>query len=122
MACFEKRMAAGYDDNGLPIPGKFPLVPDMAASGLWSTPKELLAIAEEFIKAFNGESSFLQAGSAREMARPVKDFPWTGLGVFTSGEDILVSQGWGENGQCMMKMNCRTGKISVVMTNRNPGH
>ena len=69
----------------------------------------------------NGQSSFLQPESAREIARPVKDFPWTGLGVFTGGEDILVSQGWGENGQCMMKMNCRTGEISVVMTNRNPG-
>ena len=31
-----------------------------------------------------------------------------------------MTQSWGENGQCMMKMNCRTGVISVVMTNRNP--
>ena len=31
-----------------------------------------------------------------------------------------MTQGWGENGQCMMKMNCNTGAISVVMTNRNP--
>ena len=52
---------------------------------------------------------------------PVLNFPWTGLGIFTGGEDILVSQGWGENGQCMMKMNCLTREISVVMTNRNPG-
>ncbi len=119
--CFEDRMATGYDDNGLPIPGRFPQVPDLAASGLWSTPKELVTIAKEFIKAINGESSFLQPASAREIAKPVKDFPWTGLGVFTGGEDRLVSQGWGENGQCMMKMNYRTGEISVVMTNRNPG-
>ena len=120
-ARFEDRMATGYDDSGLPIPGKFPQVPDLAASGLWSTPQELLAIAKGFVQAFNGENSFLQPESAREMAKPVKDFPWTGLGVFTGGENILVSQGWGENGQCMMKMNCRTGEISVVMTNRNPG-
>lgn len=120
-ARFVDRMATGYDDSGLPIPGRFPQVPDLAASGLWSTPKELVTIAKEFIKAINGESSFLQPASAREMAKPVKDFPWTGLGVFTSGEDRLVSQGWGENGQCMMKMNYRTGEISVVMTNRNPG-
>ena len=120
-ARFEDRMATGYDDSGLPIPGRFPQVPDMAASGLWSTPQELLAIAKGFVKALNGQSSFLQPELAREIARPVKDFPWTGLGVFTGGEDILVSQGWGENGQCMMKMNCRTGEISVVMTNRNPG-
>ena len=120
-ARFEDRMATGYDDSGLPIPGRFPQIPDLAASGLWSTPQELLAIAKGFVKAMNGQSSFLQPESAREMAKPVADFPWTGLGVFTVGEDILVSNGWGENGQCMMKMNCRTGKISVVMTNRNPG-
>ena len=57
----------------------------------------------------------------REIAAPVKDFPWTGLGVFTGGEGVLSSQGWGENGQCMMRMNCRTGEISAVMANRNPG-
>lgn len=32
-----------------------------------------------------------------------------------------MSQGWGENGQCMLKMNLRTGTACVVMTNRNPG-
>ena len=120
-ARFENRMAAGYDESGLPIPGKFPPVPDLAASGLWSTPWELLVIAKEFVKALHGESVFLQAVSAREMASPVKDFPWACLGVFTGGEDMLVSRGWGDNGQCMMKMNCRTKEISVVMTNRNPG-
>ncbi len=120
-ARFEDRMATGYDNSGQPIPGRFPQIPDQAASGLWSTPQELLVIAKGFIKAFNGETSFLQPESAREIAKPVKDFPWTGLGVFTGGENILVTQGWGENGQCMMKMNCRTGEISVVMTNRNPG-
>ena len=121
VACFEDRMATGYDDNDLPIPGRFPRVPDLAASGLWSTPKELLTIAKGFVRALNGESSFLRPESAREMAKPVENYPWTGLGVFTGGEDVLISQGWGENGQSMIKMNCRTGEISVVMTNRNPG-
>lgn len=118
---FGSRMAAGYDENVLPIPGRFPPVPDLAASGLWSTPKELLAIAKAFIAALHGDRSLLQTESAREMARPMKDFPWTGLGVFTNGENMLVSQGWGENGQCLMKMNCHSKEISVVMTNRNPG-
>ena len=121
MTRFENRMATGYDDNGRPIPGRFPQVPDLAASGLWSTPRELLTIAKGFVRAVNGENSFLQPESAREMAKPVKDYPWTGLGVFTDGKEILGSKGWGENGQCMMKMNCRKKEISVVMTNRNPG-
>ena len=73
------------------------------------------------MNALHGGSSLLKPETAQEMARPVKDFPWTGLGVFTGEKGILTSQGWGENGQCIMKMNCRTREISVVMTNRNPG-
>ena len=121
IARFENRMATGYDDHGLPVPGRVPLVPDLAASGLWSTPKELLILAKAFMMALHGESAFLQAESAREMVKPVRNFPWTGLGVFRNGEDTLISKGWGENGQCMMKMNTRTKRIAVVMTNRNPG-
>ena len=121
IARFENRMAAGYDDNGLPIPGKFLPVPDLAASGLWSTPKELLIIAKAFLEALHGGNFFLQKNAAQEMVKPTDRFPWTGLGLFIDGKDTLVSQGWGENGQCMMKMNIRTKKIAVVMTNRNPG-
>ena len=118
---FESRMATGYDDNGLPIPGRFPPVPDLAASGLWSTPKELLILTKEFIRALHGESTLLQQKTAQEMAKPVARFPWTGLGIFIDGKDTLVSQGWGENGQCIMKMNFRRNRAAVVMTNQNPG-
>ena len=114
-------MATGYDDTGMPIPGKYPVTPDLAASGLWSTPKDLLKLAAEFIRAVKGESTFLQADSALEIIKPVENYPWTGLGVFLDGTDTLVSKGWGENGQCMMKVHLRSGEISVVMTNKNPG-
>ena len=42
-------MATGYDGEGLSLPGKYPHQPDLAASALWSTPRELLAIAKAFI-------------------------------------------------------------------------
>lgn len=112
-------MATGYNEDGQPLPGK--LVPDLAASGLWSTPSDLLTIAGAFVSSLNGESDFLRKSLAREMAKPVEKFPWTGLGVFTGGKNILITQGWGENGQCMMKMNIHTGEIAAVMTNRDPG-
>ena len=121
IACFENRMATGYDEENRPIPGRFPSVPDLAASGLWSTPEELLTIAGEFMKAYAGRSSFLQQKTVREMVKPAEKFPWTGLGLLIGDHDTLISQGWGENGQCMLKMHCRTGEISAVMTNRNPG-
>ena len=53
--------------------------------------------------------------------KPADKFPWTGLGLFIGEDDTLISRGWGENGQCMLKMHRRTGEIAVVMTNRNPG-
>lgn len=113
-------MTTGYDGEGLPLPGKYPYQPDLAASALWSTPRELLAIAQAFVEAYHGRSAFLQEASARELLKRVEKFPWTGLGVFPQGEDVVMSQGWGESGQCMLKMNLRTGRIAVVMTNRNP--
>ncbi len=117
----DRNMAAGYDSEGLLIPGKYPQIPDLAASGLWSTPYELMMIAKEFIGAVNGRSSFLRRESAQEMIRPAENFSWVGLGLFLRGDDTLVSQGWGENGQSMLKMNHVTGEISVVMTNQDPG-
>ena len=94
--------------------------PDLAGAGLWITPWEMLTLGETFVESLNGKSGFLRAETAREMGSPAAQFPWTGLGVFISGEDTLMTQGWSENGQCMMKMNCRTGAVSVVMTNCNP--
>ena len=94
--------------------------PDLAGAGLWITPREMLVLGKTFVESLDGKSGFLRAETAREMSKSVTQFPWTGLGVFVSGEDTLMTQGWSENGQCMMKMNCRTGAVSVVMTNRNP--
>ena len=51
----------------------------------------------------------------------MENYPWVGLGVFLDGEDTVISKGWGENGQCMMKIHLQSGEISVVMTNKNPG-
>ena len=114
-------MATGYDENGIAIPGKFPQMPDLAASGLWSTPKELIKIAREFTAACNGESNLLKVGSALEMTKPSERFPWVGLGIFMDGENKLSISGWGENGQSRLKFNYRTGEAAVVMVNQNPG-
>lgn len=113
-------MTTCYDGNGSPLPGKFLPCPDLAGAGLWSTPKELLTIAKAFIAAYNGKCSFLQEESAKTMTMAPDLFPWAGLGIFVCDDGSLMTQGWGENGQCMMKINCRTGQISVVMANRNP--
>ena len=55
------------------------------------------------------------------MIRPAENFSWVGLGLFLRDGDTMVSQGWGENGQSMIKTDFATGEISVVMTNKDPG-
>ena len=42
-------------------------------------------------------------------------------GVFMGGENEILSRGWGENGQSMLKINYVTGNAAVAMTNQNPG-
>ena len=58
-------MATGYDGDSLAIVGRFPACPDLAGAGVWSTPKEFLRIAKEFVVAYTGRSNFLQEKSAR---------------------------------------------------------
>jgi hypothetical protein len=54
------------------------------------------------------------------MIKPTENFSWVSLGLFLRGDDTVVSQGWGENGQSMLKLNFVTGEIAVVMINQNP--
>lgn len=113
-------LTTGYGKDDLPIRGKYPISPDLAASGLWSSPRELMTIARDFIASVNGHGHILCQKSAREMMKSPENFPWVGLGLFKQGEDVIVSKGWGENGQCMLKINCRDDSIAVVMTNKDP--
>lgn len=114
------RLATGYKADGSPIIGKYPISPDLAASGLWCSPGELMAIARDFAASINGHGSILCQESVREMMKSPEKIPWVGLGLFKQGEDIIVSKGWGENGQCMLKINYKDNCISVVMTNKDP--
>lgn len=113
-------LATGYRGDDTPLEGKYPQCPDLAASGLWSSPKELLTIARDFADSFRGCGRILCRESVQEMIKPVENFPWVGLGLFKYGEDGIVSKGWGENGQCMLKINCKDSTIAVVMTNKDP--
>ena len=119
--CAQKgKMATGYKGDDSPIEGKYPVCPDLAASGLWTPPGELLTIAKDFVDSLHGHGRVLCRDSAREMTKSPENFPWVGLGLFKQGEDVIVSNGWGENGQCMLKMDLKVDSVAVVMTNKDP--
>ncbi len=114
-------VAVGWKEDGSLIEGKYPYCPDLAASGLWSTPTELAAIAIDFLSCLQGEGRLLTKQSAQEMIQKAFEIDWMGLGILRYGDTTLVSKGWGEDAQCMLKMNLINQSVRVIMANKDPG-
>jgi CubicO group peptidase (beta-lactamase class C family) len=66
------RSATAHPRNGVPMPGRWHVYPEMAAAGLWTTAGDLARIGCEFLRTLKGESSPLRlsAGLAGEMLKP----------------------------------------------------
>lgn len=108
----EKKLATGYLGNGDSIEDDFPICPDLSASALWSTSTDLMILADDFMNS-------IVDGYAKEMREGPEKFPWVGLGLFKD-EKYIITKGWGENGQCMLKLNLSNRSIGIIMTNKDP--
>lgn len=63
--------ATGYRGNGNEVEGKWPIYPEMAAAGLWTTPSQLIQYAIEVQKIYNSkEDGILKSGTIEEMLTP----------------------------------------------------
>lgn len=63
--------ATGYRGNGNEVEGKWPIYPEMAAAGLWTTPTQLIQYAIEIQKISNTkEDGILKYSSVKEMLTP----------------------------------------------------
>ena len=69
---FESRedLSSGYDSNGKPNDEKQILCPDLAAAGLWSTPYDMLILAQEFIDAMHDSGQVLPRQYISQMLSP----------------------------------------------------
>ncbi|QXE02822.1 serine hydrolase [Terribacillus sp. DMT04] len=117
--------SCGHHKNGKLVNGKFPIYPYPAASGLWSTPKDLALLVIEVMNSLNGESKLeLSVSKAMEVINPQGCKEWTGLGVFLDKTDKgieISSLGWGVGFQCMMVAYPYLKTGLVVMTNTDLG-
>lgn len=122
MERFEKTHAltTGYDGNGTRLEDAHVLCPDLAAAGLWTTPSDLADIAIDFMKSLSGKGKILSQSSALQMIQPAFGVEWSGLGILRYGDQTLVSKGWGEDAQCMMKMHLDGEYVKIIMENGNP--
>ncbi len=60
--------ATGYRGNGDEVEGKWPIYPEMAAAGLWTTPSQLILYAQEIQKIYQSqEDGLLKASTVNEM-------------------------------------------------------
>ncbi|MBL8765222.1 MAG: serine hydrolase [Phycisphaerae bacterium] len=120
---WESRAARGHAQDGTPLAERWRRHPEMAAAGLWTTPRDLASLAIDLWRAWRGESGrALTPEMARRMlTREAGSF---GLGMMVSGKDRLVAfahEGANVGYRCSMIMNVETGRGAVVMTNADRG-
>ncbi|SET50195.1 CubicO group peptidase, beta-lactamase class C family [Salinibacillus kushneri] len=120
-----KDYACGHNRNGERVDEIHPIYPYPAASGLWTTSKDLARLVLELMNALKGETKIgISPIRAKEMITPQKGKSWTGLGVFLDGfekEQEISSLGWGVGFQSMMVAFPYLEEGAVIMTNAELG-
>lgn len=115
--------AAGYRQDGSPVPGKRHTYPEMQAAGLWTTPSDLARFAIAMQNSLReAEGGVLAPETAREMVTPVMES--AGLGFFVQDEDgaIYFQHGGADEGFQAMLIASRDGGYGVaVMANSDNG-
>lgn len=123
--------SVAHPSNGVPLEGNYPVYPEMAAAGLWSTPKDLANFGIDLLKSLRGSTDqLLQQSTLQDMLKPQlrhqgESKEYAGLGFFCErdGEDICFYHGgWDEGFVCSIRLHHPTGKGAVVMINSNAGH
>jgi CubicO group peptidase (beta-lactamase class C family) len=111
--------ASGHDGEGAVIKGKWPIHPEMAAGGLWTTPTDLAKWALEITKAWTGDGSKLFSKSIATEMLTVQKAPY-GLGVELqgTGPSLEFSHGGSNSGfRAFLVMFPAVGKGAVIMAN-----
>jgi CubicO group peptidase (beta-lactamase class C family) len=116
------RAAAGHLDDGTPMKGSWHTLPEQAAGGLWTTPRDLASFMIALWRSYHGISdALLPKHLAREMlSRQVDDF---GLGFPLPSVGVPRFQHGGSNGgyRCFMVLSIDQPDGVVIMTNGDSG-
>ncbi len=116
-------IAKAHGPNGEPraLPRGWEAMPEMGASGLWTTPTELATLVIALIDAYHGESSAIISKTlAKDMMTRVKPGAF-GLGPELSQDDVFFHGGSNESYKAFMMGNLRTGNGVVILTNSANG-
>ncbi|MEO6694106.1 MAG: serine hydrolase domain-containing protein [Ignavibacteria bacterium] len=120
----QNNYSIGFPNNSVPIIGGFHVYPEMAAAGLWTTPKELSMLLIEIQNGLKGQSDVFKKETMEEMLTPQKISPVVGIGFFLQGENESIRffhSGWDEGFVSTAIAYANKGLGAVVMVNSNEG-
>ena len=111
--------ATGYRDNGDEVEGKWPIYPEMAAAGLWTTPSQLILYALEIQKIQQSkEDGILRFETVEEMLTPGMNGHGLGPGI---GEHTYGHGGADEGFRASMTIWKDHPEAIIVMVNSDNG-
>ncbi|MFL6303797.1 MAG: serine hydrolase [Candidatus Sulfotelmatobacter sp.] len=111
--------ASGHDGEGDIVKGKWPIQPEMAAGGLWTTPTDLAKWALAITRALTGDQNDLFSKRIATEMLTVQKAPY-GLGVEVqgTGPSLEFSHGGSNFGfRAQVVMFPAVGKGAVIMAN-----
>lgn len=120
-------VAAAHDANGQPVtmPQERQAMPQIAASGLWTTPSDYAKLMIALYEAWKAKpGAFLKDVTAHEMMTEVAGSR-VGLGPFLTGSGMdrrFYHSGANDSYRAWMEMNLETGNGVVIFTNGTNGN
>lgn len=114
-------IAKAHGEDGQPraLPRGYEAMPEMAASGLWTTPSDYAKLVIAFIQSYQGKGTFLSNALAHEMLTEVGR-SFVGLGPFLDGEGLerrFYHGGSNDSYKAWMEGHPGTGNGVVIFTN-----
>jgi len=111
--------ATGYRANGDEVEGKWPIYPEMAAAGLWTTPSQLILWTKEIQKILQKQKDgLLKKETVNEMLTPGKNNHGLGPGI---SEHTFGHGGADEGFRAQMLAWKETPHAVVIMVNSDNG-
>ncbi|HVJ03407.1 MAG TPA: serine hydrolase domain-containing protein [Sphingomonas sp.] len=108
--------------NGVPIPGKYHVYPELAPAGLWTSASDLARLLIDVqASAAGGEGHRLSPAMARAMLTPVKGNWGLGPALYSNGARRFGHDGLNEGFQTSMIAYVDKGEGVVVLTNGGYG-
>lgn len=114
-------IAKAHDREGAPtaLPRGYEAMPEMAASGLWTSARDLGTLVAEMIQAYRGESAYLSQDMALAMMTRVAPSEH-GLGPRIMGH-VFHHGGANNSYRAWIEGDLQTGNGLVVLTNASNG-